>query len=592
MNKRNTVSLFALSLGLRAAGVGRAFFQPAVLLTACVASASLLGACADENDPNTWVKRLDDPAQRTPAIKRLSQFFEDGMTKANKDRNNPDLKKLLDEIVEPMTKQYTAGNLDDKTRKELMKSLADMRDARTSPAIAKAFNEYEPGKNDEDVKYAAQAVSGLANAGMAIDPTVQDALWNVFTKFQVSKAKSINLVTDLHDAVLAVKAPSYGPKAVERINRVVPSDPKDTTAQMDEIQFWQKTSIQVIRDTKYTPGVKPLVRVLLTPEKKDLWALVESTLMHMPKEAEPVLIAALNGTDPDLAKQAALFGEDKTYIAVMCDALGSISRPAGHAAVLAVAGTDLSDDNKKAVAVSLAKFPSDPKSTAAFIALYNKVPGTTAEGLASRGALAQASVQLYDPSMFDFLLKEIAAAKGDNATSLQLPALDTAIKLSNAQNQSRLNDVVGKLSAFLTKEGSQPERASIGYEKALNDAAAAESQKCNADAACYEAVLDEPIDSGKPSANVRAIKAAYAVALIPGANRADLAKRVEKVKNPGARLALVEAIDHLAPQGDNAIAAQLEKIVETDKSSGDRNLLSADDAVVKVALRLRARALP
>jgi len=39
-------------------------------------------ACEDESDPATWVKRLNDPAQKSAAVKRLSEFFEDAMTKA------------------------------------------------------------------------------------------------------------------------------------------------------------------------------------------------------------------------------------------------------------------------------------------------------------------------------------------------------------------------------------------------------------------------------------------------------------------------------------------------------------------------------
>jgi hypothetical protein len=185
-----------------------------------VSGAGLVG-CNDENDPKTYVKKLDDPAQRAGAIKRLGSFFEDAMTKANKKRDTPESVALLDVIVEPMTKTYTSGNLDEKTRKELIKSLNDMRDPRSAPAMAKAFNDYEPGKNDEDVKYAAQWTNGLAQAGKLTDQGVIDALWNCFSKFQASKAKSINLVTDLHDAVLAVKHPSYGPKAVEKLGASV-----------------------------------------------------------------------------------------------------------------------------------------------------------------------------------------------------------------------------------------------------------------------------------------------------------------------------------------------------------------------------------
>ncbi len=74
--------------------------------------------------------------------------------------------------------------------------------------------------------------------------------------------------------------------------------------------------------------------------------------------------------------------------------------------------------------------------------------------------------------------------------------------------------------------------------------------------------------------------------------RAELLKRVDKVKDASARLALVEAIDELAPKGDTAAADALDKVVAADTKVGDKNVLMADDSVVKIALRLRARAAP
>ena len=45
-------------------------------------------------------------------------------------------------------------------------------------------------------------------------------------------------------------------------------------------------------------------------------------------------------------------------------------------------------------------------------------------------------------------------------------------------------------------------------------------------------------------------------------------------------------------QGDPAAADKLEKLVDADRATGDKSLLMGDDGVVKVALRLRARAMP
>jgi len=135
--------------------------------------------CADENDPQTWVKRLDDPVQRPQAIKRLGQFYEDALSNApgKEKREDPGVKKVLDTIIDPLTKTYTGGGLDDKTRKDLMKSLSNMRDPRTGPAFAKAFNEYELGKTDEDVKFAAESVAAMAKANAKLDQSVIDGLW-------------------------------------------------------------------------------------------------------------------------------------------------------------------------------------------------------------------------------------------------------------------------------------------------------------------------------------------------------------------------------------------------------------------------------
>ncbi len=64
------------------------------------------------------------------------------------------------------------------------------------------------------------------------------------------------------------------------------------------------------------------------------------------------------------------------------------------------------------------------------------------------------------------------------------------------------------------------------------------------------------------------------------------------MKHAGARLAVAEAIDALAPVGDPQVAEKLEKLVAADMATGDKNLMMGDDVVVKVAARLRARALP
>src|SRR5882724_6317140 len=119
--------------------------------------------CQDENAPETHVKKLSDPIQKPAAVKRLIQFFEDAMTRANKDRNDANVKALLDKIVEPLTKSYVDGQLDDRTRIDLIKFLSDARDPRAKAAWIKACLGFASGQgaSEDDVRWSAPAISAL-----------------------------------------------------------------------------------------------------------------------------------------------------------------------------------------------------------------------------------------------------------------------------------------------------------------------------------------------------------------------------------------------------------------------------------------------
>ena len=153
---------------------------------------------------------------QTNAIERLSHFFEDAMSKSNNKLDSDEVKKVLDAAIEPMAKTYATATLDEKTRKVLIRSLGDMRDPRANVAYIKALGGYEAGKED-DAKAAAGAVKSWAVAGKPIDQGVKDALWECFSKLQPSKSPNKGPIDEVHAAVLAVKDPSYGPKAIKKL---------------------------------------------------------------------------------------------------------------------------------------------------------------------------------------------------------------------------------------------------------------------------------------------------------------------------------------------------------------------------------------
>jgi hypothetical protein len=564
-------------LGFRAA-------VPATLLVSAL-GASLV-ACDDENDPKTWAKRLDDPAQRAPAIKRLANFFDDTMTRANKNKSDERVKALMDVAVEPLTKQYTSATLDEKTRKDLIKLLSEMADPRSAPAFAKAFNDYEAGKSDDDVKYASEAVMRLSKEGKLTDQGLIDALWACFAKFQPSKAnKSINLLKNLREAVLAVKHPSYGPKAVEKLAQPIqrPDDPEE---QLDKIQFGQLVAVQIISALKYGGAARALVTALLTPAKAALTAPITKALMEIPKEAEPVLLAAAKGGDAELDKLAKE-NPEASHVPKLAQALAFLSRPAGKDAVIDMTANAANDANRALVATrALVHFPSDKKLTDAFLAAYGKTSAEASiQGYGNAKALwAESASQTYDPALVDWLLKEAGALKGEAGAAFPPAALPSAIKLMPADKVKAVEEAINK--ALITPKEKTNLTASF-------KAAAEVTEKCKQDAACYLAKLDTPVPSSPPAARMGHIKACYMAAIYGNAEtRKALVAKLEKVKDGIVRLALAEAIDHLAPQGDAATADALDKIVAADVASGNAELIANDDAVVKTALKLRSRANP
>ena len=468
-----------------------------------------------------------------------------------------------------------------------MKFLAETHDPRSQPALAKALKDFEMGKTDDEVRVSCESINVMAKAGVKLDKTLIDPLWDTFAKFQLSKAQSQRLYQSLHEAIINVHDVSYGDKAIEKLKAPVVPDSVDS--QKDQINWWQLTSIQMISEMRYEKAVKQLILVLLTPTKIDLNATTRMALLKMAPAAEPELIKALNGQDPDYNKAGEAF-KDKTNLAIVADTLALVSRAGGRDAILnALPGAD-TDTTKTGFAQALVQFPADPRVEPAFQAAYSKLTWNSSVellgALKPRAALAQASAGFYDSNLTDWLVKETLAAP-DAASKLL--AIEAALKLMPANKKADVGAALQKAKSELPADVFQASKQMFDYASQALD-------KCGTGPSCYLGVLDEPIPSSPTTANWRAVKSAWMTVIYgqgaPDATRAELLKHVDKVKDANARLALVEAIDHLAPKGDTAAADALDKVVASDQKAGDKNVLMADDAVVKIALRLRARAAP
>ena len=545
-----------------------------LLATVLFAAALPLAGCADENDPKTWVKRLDDPVTRVQAIKRLGEFFNSAMEKGGNDRESAQVKALLEVAAEPLAKTYAGVALDEKTRIDTMRILADMSTPQANVAYTKALADYEMGKNDEDAKLAAEAATRIAKTGKLQDQALIDGVWNAFSKHQVARVKLIQVKTALEEAVHTVRHASYGPKALEKL-----TSPMLKREDPDQL-FWQVNSARLIGELKFEPAAKQLVIVMLSPNKDDIRGAARVALLRMPKAGETALVAAADGKDAD-AKKLMEASEPARYVPVLGEALAYLSRPAAHDAYIRMIEKADNDTTRTALAALITHFPRDKKNQDAFMAAYNKVAPDTLVPLAGgngHAVMVQSSAQFYDPALTPWVLKEWAGAKGENRDAMTPAAADAAMKMMNASQTRAVGDQVAAIPG-------------AAVEKEVFKVASGVVEKCKEAAACYVAKLDEPVPTDKAADRFGHIKAAYMATIYGDAKtKTEIAARIGKMKDPGVRLAMAEALDKLSPQGDAAIADQLDKMVEADKASGNKPLIGVNDSVSKVALKLRSRA--
>lgn len=568
---------------LVAPAVLRALVLGSAAPLALVAVAASTVGCADENQPETWVKRLDDPVRRPEAIKRLEQFFEDAMTRANKDRNDPSVKALLDKTIGPLTKMYADGKLDERTRIELIKHLADTRDARAKDALIAACKGFTSGASSEDdLRWAAPAIGALKLEDAA------PALGEAFVKLQAGTQKGSQAYKNVSEAMLALKSPSWKGMLLERINRpmervVAGASPDKITAFQNE-QFWQVTAAQLLGELKDAAAVKPLLKVVMSPGKADVAATASMALVKIGKPAVPELVAALKGEDKDIVEYAAgqsggSADEAKAYVRTAAVVLGAMGHPdAAGPMIAALEGMD-SDVNRAVVARELTKLPVSPDLEKAFQTAFEKIAPTTLipPGNNARAQLLESVARFYDASQVPWVLKQVKDAKGgDNEKGVVKTAgLVAAIKL---MNKSQIADV----KAAVEKDGTELEKQALGVASEVVTA-------CGDQASCYLAKIQEPA-AQQEKTQFAGIKAAYMLGMLGDASTAtQIAAALPKIRNAAVRFAAVAAVDRLTPKDGAPVADALQKIVDENKAKDDRNMMQADAPVREIIFRLRAR---
>lgn len=550
--------------------------------------------CKDESQPEYWVDKLSEPAWQANAVKRLEQFFDDTFTRTNKDLTAPDMKALADKLVDPLTKLYTTNydSLDDKTRESVIKLVAAFRDKRGEPALKKAFEEFaKTGKNGEDVKWASRA------AGDMKLPSLQDPMVQAFDKLKASSKEGGNVYRDLNEAMLKNASPSWSGLLKTKLQQdiVTPTNSKDPTA-VDTFRnqlFWQTTSAQLLGEIKDESAVEPLLKVMLDPAKADVQATAALALVKIGRPAAARTVKLLTDQDQDLATYglaraqkasgASSAPTNKPYQQTAAVVLGILGRPETLDPMINTLKSTKDVVTRAILAREIAKIPPTPASKQAFKDAYEATPldAQIPPGANALQTLTESAGSFYDPDFVPWLLERAEKTKAtgeekEEKTLLESTATITAIKLMRA-------DQLGAVDAAVGKWGTQIEKDAFKNGSDL-------VKSCADRVPCYLANIEKPENQEKNKQSI-GIKAGYMIAVFGNEkSRSDLIDRLGTIDNAAVRFVAGQTIDFLSPKGSKDAADALEKIIDKDAKTADKDKIAGDAPLKQVMYRIRARA--
>lgn len=561
----------------------------AMTSTVAIAGGAIAG-CSDEADPATHVKRLSDRATRPAAVNRLIQFFEDKMTQDKGDRNGPNVKPLLETIVQPMAETCVAGDLDERTTTKLIKFLADTYDPKAEPCILKTLKDYKPEGTEEDVRSASRYVK-MTKLKSASAP-----IMDVFKKIHASKPKGSTAYRDVHDAMIAIADPTWEKELTGYLDHAV--DQKDQAKLTDEM-FWQITSAELLGHMKAANAVKPLIKMLLSPPKV---AGQTDSILALVKIGKPAIgpaAALLKGEDKDLVDYSkgevlrAAAGDKNAekaagsaHIGAAALILATIGREEAVAPLLEALSK--SDDNvaKAIMARELTKVPKSPQTMKAFQETFEKLPIALSIPNSRGGArevLYDSAANFFDSSFVPWMLDTVKKMKGDESdlAPIREAALAAMLKVVTKEQLKILDDLAGMKNGTETV-GKSFEKEIKLVKEVLN--------ACGDNPDCYAAKLAE-IDSNTDGKQLQGIKSAYMIGVIGNpAARAKIMASMPKISHPAVRFASVSVLDALSPKGDAALAGELQKIVDEAVEKKDQTKMKLNQPFKTVIYRLNARA--
>jgi hypothetical protein len=313
-------------------------------------------------------------------------------------------------------------------------------------------------------------------------------------------------------------------------------------------------------------------------------------LVKIGKPAAARAVKLLTDQDPALAAYCAArvqkatgaseAPKDKPHIATAALILGVMGRPETLDPMITTLKGTKDDVTRAIIAREIAKIPPTPASKEAFKAAFEATPLSTSipPGANALQTLTESSGQFYDADFVPWLLDRADKTKGggDEKTLLQSTATITAIKLMKSDQMGAVQGAVGKWGTQIEKDAFK-----LGSELL---------KACGDRASCYLANIEKGENQAQARQSV-GIKAGYMIGEYGDEKaRGEIIDRLGAIDNAAIRFVAGQTIDFLSPKGSKDGADALEKIIDKNAKTADKDKIAGDAPLKQIMYRIRARA--
>jgi hypothetical protein len=411
--------LIGAALALPGCGSGHTVLQaPAPPTPALPASVTLRERSSKESSVAHWLEEL---RQANPqAVAELEQRFDATLARANQDMAAAEVRRLLDEIVGPLTRAYVElrDRFEPAVRLRLLRLLNATQDPRAEPAYQVALDAFvarAPTDTDEtDLPWALRAIAQQHLTGYS------SQLLRTFQAFHASTLVGYRTSRDLRDALFAAPDRAWIPVLQQLLSTpvVIPLGGTDRVRippYVDQL-FLQTLSAQLLGVMRDDSSIEPLMKLLLDPSKVDLHTTALMSLIRFGHATVTAATRLLQGESTELqqfhqdrlgnalTRMADTEAESRVRVAALI--LGTQGRLESAPPLLGALGSVKEPVTRAVLARELAHIPRAPGALSAFKATLAQLSPHTLmpqqQGSAA-AMLAEAALAFFDPSLAPML---------------------------------------------------------------------------------------------------------------------------------------------------------------------------------------------